>query len=239
MNGPGLVPPKRFYKDVRVATVDGGYTVRLDEKQLPTPIGAALIVQVRALAEAIAAEWRAQGDRIDPASMPLGGYANTAIDRVAAGRQTILANMRDLAAGDLLCYRAAQPEDLARRQQDLWQPVLDWAGETLGASLRVTTGVLPIEQPAPAMEALINRLSACSDMELTAISSLATVCGSLILAVAVADKRLNGEQALDLAMLEESFQNERWGKDDEAQARQQRLKEEIASAERFLDLLRQ
>lgn len=231
--------PKRFFKDAACAPVDGGFTIHLDARPVRTPQGNALILPVRPLAEAIAAEWQAQGESIDPTSMPLGGYANTAIDRVARERPTVVANLMYFAETDLLCYRAEEPADLVSRQHQLWQPVLDWAAETLGIRLRVTTGVLPVEQPVEALESLGESLKKLDDMELTAFSSLAAVAGSFILALAISENHMDAAQASQLALLDEDFQIERWGEDEEAGARRQHLKDDMASAELFLSLLRQ
>jgi len=234
-----MADPKRFFKEAAAVQVDGGYTIELDARAVRTPLGKAFIVPVRPLAEAIAAEWQAQGESIDPASMPLGGYANTAIDRVGMERPAVLANLRHFAETDLLCYRAEQPADLADRQLQQWQPIVDWAAEALGAHLKVTTGVLPIEQPPEALEAITRSLQQLDDMTLTAIASLAAVAGSIILALAVGEDRIDAEQAFQLAQLDESFQSERWGVDGEAQASAQQLKNDITSAVLFLSLLRQ
>jgi len=234
-----MVDPKRFFKEAAIAQVDGGYTIELDARAVRTPLGKAFIVQAKPLAEAIAAEWQAQGETIDPTSMPLGGYANTAIDRVGMERPVVLASLRHYAETDLLCYRAEQPADLADRQLQQWQPILDWAAEALGVHLKVTTGVLPIAQPPEALEAIARSLQQLDDMTLTAIASLAAVAGSLILALAVSEGRIDAEQAFALAQLDESFQSERWGIDGEAQASAQQLKNDISSAVLFLSLLRQ
>ena len=230
---------KRFFMEAALAQVDGGYTIELDGRAVRTPLGKAFIVQAKPLALAIAAEWQAQGETIDPTSMPLGGYANTAIDRVGMERPAVLANLRHYAETDLLCYRAEQPADLADRQLQQWQPILDWAAEALGVHLKVTTGVLPIAQPPEALEAIACSLQQLDDMTLTAIASLAAVAGSLILALAVSEDRIDAEQAFQLAQLDESFQSERWGTDAEAQASAQHLKNDITSAVLFLSLLRQ
>lgn len=230
--------PKRFYEDAAAVVVAEGYAIELDGRPVRTPMGKPLVLPVQSLAEAIAQEWRDQGDKIDPHSMPLGGMANTAIDRVGTDRSTIMGNLLHFAETDMLCYRAEQPEDLAWRQSEEWQPLLDWAEENIGAYLRVTTGVLPVDQPDETMQALNEKLFHLGDMELTAVASLAAACGSLILALAVAEERIDDEQAFQLSQLDESYQNERWGLDSEAQARQRRLRQDLASATLFLSFLK-
>ena len=126
MSETGPAKPKRFYKDAQLVSLEAGYAVHLDGKPVRTPMGKLLIIPVQALGEAVVGEWQAQGDAIDPASMPLCGYANTAIDRVGKDRQTVFDNLMYFAGSDLLCYRADQPDDLVKRQSENWQPVLDW-----------------------------------------------------------------------------------------------------------------
>lgn len=229
---------KRFYEDAAAVAVAEGFAIELDGRPVRTPMGKPLVLPARSLAEAIAAEWRDQGDAIDPHSMPLSGLANTAIDRVGQDRQTVLDSVLSFAETDLLCYRAEQPNDLVSRQAAGWQPLLDWAGESFGAQLRVTTGVLPVDQPAEALRALTEKLYGLDDMELTAVASLAAACGSLILALAVAEERIDHEQAFHLSQLDETYQNERWGLDSEAEDRQRRLRRDLASAALFLAFLK-
>ncbi|MBL6932857.1 MAG: ATPase [Rhodospirillales bacterium] len=231
--------PKRFYKNATAAKEKDGYAIHLDERAVRTPMGQPLILPTLPLAQAIVEEWQDQGDAIIPASMPLCGYANTAIDRVGKERETVFATLMKFSATDLLCYRAHEPDALVKRQVDNWQPLLDWAAESLGVKLNVTTGVLPIEQPSQAHEALETKLSALDDMELTAVASLAAACNSIILALALNDNRIDDQQAFDISQLDEMFQIERWGHDSEAQANQELLRQNIASASLFLLLLRQ
>jgi len=230
---------KRFYTEVTSPPVEGGYTIHLDGKPVRTPLGAALVLPVRALAEAIAAEWQAQGETIDPASMPLGGYANTAIDRVGNERQIVMANMMQFAETDTLCYRTEEPAELANRQYEQWQPILDWVDETFGAPLTVTSGVLHVVQPDKSLQALRGHVEQLDDMEFTALASLAAVTGSFSLALALAENHVDTEKAFQLAQLDEVFQRERWGRDAEAEVREQQLKSDLSSTVLFLALLRQ
>ncbi len=233
------VYPNRFYKEATVADLDGTFAIHLDGKPVRTPMGNSFVLPVQALGEAIAGEWMAQGESIDPSSMPLCGYANTAIDRIANERETVFDTLLKFADTDLLCYRADHPDDLVKRQIQNWQPILDWAAQSLGVHLNVTVGVLPIEQPEQALHILREKLGDLNDMELTAVASLAAACGSLILALALAGNRIDAKKAFHLSLLDEIFQSERWGLDSEAQARQAKLREDIASAALFLSLLKQ
>jgi chaperone required for assembly of F1-ATPase len=230
--------PTRFYKEANVVQLEDGYAIQLDGRPVRTPLGQAQLLMSKALAEAIADEWRSQGDKVDPASMPLCGYANTAIDRIGNNRQIIFDDVLNFASTDLLCYRSEAPDDLVARQNEQWQPLLDWSAETMGGELQVTVGVLPVKQPVKAIEALANKLQQLDDMELAGIASLTAACGSLILALALAEGRIDADHAFDFAQLDEIYQNERWGADEESKVRQKNLKKDIVSAALFLSLLR-
>jgi len=228
---------KRFYADATVEALGGNYTVALDGRSLMTPEGRPLALPSKPLAQSIAAEWRGQGDAIDPRSMPMCGLANAAIDRMARDRPAILAQLLKFADTELLCYRADAPDDLCREQDDCWQPLLDWAMETFDARLLATTGVLPIEQPARSLRALSEALEQLDDYELAAVASLAAASGSLIIALALASGRINSQEAARAALLDELHQNARWGVDREAEARRKEIETDIEMARNFLDLL--
>ena len=227
----------RFYKGVNVAKLNEGYVIELDDRPVRTPLGQLQILFSKGLAEAIADEWCDQEEKVDPASMPLCGYANTAIDRVGSSRQIILKDVLSFAGTDLLCYRSEEPIDLATRQNEQWQPLLDWASDTMGAELQVTLSILPVRQPVKAIEALANKLQKLDDMELAGIASLTAASGSVILALALAEGKIDAGQAFEFSQLDEIYQNERWGADEEAKVRHQNLKNDIASAALFLSLL--
>lgn len=228
----------RFYDVVDVVGVDGGYGITLDKHPVPTPLGKTLVLPAKALAEAVAEEWRAQKKSVDPRSMLLSGLANTAIDRTEARRTAVIEEALSFAATDLLCYRTEAPDDLACRQHDCWQPLLDWAEATLDVRFKTTTGLLPVSQPPQNADILKLRLQGLCDMELTAIATLAAAMSSLILALAVAEGRIDAEAAFEAAQLDENYQNEHWGHDDEADARQQNLRTDITAAAKFITLVR-
>jgi chaperone required for assembly of F1-ATPase len=228
----------RFYKEVNIVQCDSGYAVELDGQSVRTPRGQPQIVASNALVEAMAAEWRAQEKIVVPASMPLSGFANTAIDRIGNNREIILKNVLNFAGIDLLCYRCEEPEDLATRQNEHWQPLLDWAADSMGVELEVTLSILPVKQSIKAIEALVNKLQKLDDMELTGIASLAATCGSLIIALALAEGKIDCRHAFDCSQLDQIYQNERWGVDEEAKVAQKNLENDIASAALFLSLLR-
>ena len=229
---------KRFYTDVTVIERPGGFAVGLDGQELRSPAKRALALPGRALAEAVAAEWAAQGPEIRPDTMKLMALVSTARDLVADKPAEIAAQTAKYAATDLLCYRALYPESLVRREHALWQPLLDWATHRFDAPLRVTAGIVPIEQPQGSLKALLRVLEAFDVLTLTAIAELTQRCGSLILALALWDRRLEAEAAYEAAILDEGFQNERWGEDTEAIARRRALDADIRAAAQFLALLR-
>lgn len=224
---------KRFYKEV---TVSADNTVLLDGRPVRTPGRAALAAPTRALAEAIAEEWRAQGDTVMPATMPLTKLANTAIDRIPPHREAVITELTGYGGADLLAYRAEESE-LAARQAARWNPLLDWANETLNAHLTVTTGVSHVTQPEATMVAFAQALAALDDWTLAAMQPLTTITGSLVLAFAVQRLQLPAAEAFALSRLDEDFQAERWGLDSEAEKRAKALGQEIETAGTFLTLL--
>ncbi len=230
-------PPKRFYQDVAVAEVDGGYAVRLDGREVRTPAKAPLVLPSAALAEAVAAEWAAQGAQIAPATMPLTSLACTAIDRVAPERESAVAAIVDYAGSDLLCYRADRPAALADRQARLWQPLLDWAARDLDAPLRVTVGIRHEPQPEDALAALQRAVAGLDDLSLAALDCATRAAGSLIVALALHRGRLDAEAAFEAAELEASYQIELWGEDPEATRRRAAVLADLTVARRLFDLL--
>lgn len=228
---------KRFYKDVSVAEEGGGFAVLLDGKLLKTPSRSAYALPSRMLADAIAAEWRAQGKEIDPAAMPLTRLVNTAIERVPVHRAPVAEEALALGKSDLLCYRADTPQSLIARQAEHWDPLLDWLFGRYGARLAVGQGIAFVDQSAEALLALEEAVWKLDDFRLTGLSAAASILGSLVLGLALAEGRLDAAEAFRLATLDEVFQAEQWGKDAEAEARQERLKGELTGIERFLRLL--
>ena len=225
---------KRFYKAV---TVSDDFGILLDGRALKTPAKAALKLPTRALAEALAEEWRGQGDEVDLNKMPLNRLANTAIDRVSAHREAIVTELANYGGSDLLSYRADDAA-LAARQAVQWNPLVEWAGETLGARLSVTTGVTHVKQNAEALAALHRAVAALDDWTLAAMQTLTTISGSIVLALAVAKGRLTPGQAFATSRLDETYQAEKWGEDYEAKQRADALTAEIETAGKFMALAR-
>jgi chaperone required for assembly of F1-ATPase len=236
---------KRVYKTVTVgksAPGDGGdgapHRVLLDGKALRTPAGTPLAVPTRALAEAIAGEWHAQGEHVDPQTMPLTKLANSAIDGVRGREAEIGADVLKFVASDLLCYRAEEPAALVERQSRAWDPILQWSREVLGADLAVAKGVMPVRQGEDAGLAAARAMARYGAFELAALHVMTALMGSAVLALALAHGRLDAEAAWSAAHVDEDWQISRWGADAEAMARRERRWIEMQAASRLLELLR-
>jgi chaperone required for assembly of F1-ATPase len=189
------------------------------------------------LAEAIAAEWRAQGQRIDPFSMPLTRLANTAIDRVVPHRSRIVEEMVKFAGSDLLCYRAQEPDGLIARQAAAWDPVIIWAQRQLDAGFRTTAGVVFYPQTSAALAAMRGYIEGKPAWALAPMHNIVTLTGSALLAAMIAEGDISGDDAWRAAHIDEDWQIEHWGVDAEAQARRDHRRHEFDMAIRFLSLL--
>jgi chaperone required for assembly of F1-ATPase len=232
---------KRFYKETAVDLVDGGHRILLDGKPMRTPAKAVLVVPTRALAEAIAAEWAEVPDKaeINASHLPLTRLAATGLDRVTTQRARVIEDTAKYAGSDMLCYRASQPETLVKRQQEIWQPLLDWAAERYGARLVVVEGLAFVEQPADAVARLHDAVATHSDLALSALFNLTHISGSLVVALAVAEGHLAAGDAFAAAQLDELYQVERWGSDPIATKRHEGIRHDIEAGARFLALLEQ
>lgn len=233
---------KRFYKEVSVAAfpaATGGeaYGVLLDGRPIKTPGKATLAVPTRALAEAIAEEWRVQGDKVELEAMPLTKLANTAIDRVPAHQQAIVEQIVGYARTDLLSYRAEHPAGLVALQAKTWDPLLKWLADTYGAQLSISHGIAFIEQPAEALIALEQVVWKHDAYALTALHMAASMLGSLTLGLALSAKHLSATEALDASHVDDNWQAEKWGRDAEAEKRRAGLLTELQAAERFMRLV--
>jgi chaperone required for assembly of F1-ATPase len=255
-HGQGQGQPLRFYQTVGIAAPapiaapgaggrraghgdSEGYRLLLDGKPLRTPAKHEFAVPTRALAEAIAAEWQAQRHHIDPRSMPLTRLANSAIDGVAGRQAQVRAEIVKYLASDLVCYRAAAPSELVRRQAEAWDPILDWCEQALGVRLAVTQGVMPVAQPEDAGALLEAWLKARDTFALAALSVMTTLLGSAVLAVAQAQGRLDDAAAWRAAHIDEDFQAGKWGVDPLAKARRDQQWGQMQAASRLLRLLAQ
>jgi chaperone required for assembly of F1-ATPase len=232
-------PRRRHYKAVTVGGgkhEGGGFRVLLDGQALRTPAKAVLALPTRTLAEAVAAEWAAQSEHIDPGTMPLTRLVNSAVDGVRGREAEVRNEIAKYAESDLLCYRADGPAPLVRRQAELWDPVLAWGRDELGVALVVAAGVMPMTQPDSARTALARALTEHDEFTLAALHVMTTLMGSALLALAHARGRLELEEAWAAAHVDEDWQISQWGEDAEAAARRRRQWHEVASAGSLLRL---
>ena len=225
---------KRFYREVTIAPGEHGHRVLLDGRPMRTPARQVLALPTPKLAEAIVAEWRSQAETIRPEAMPLTRLASTAIDRMPAQRQAAIDEVLAYADTDLVCYRAAEPFELVRRQQHAWQPMIDWVSGAYDVKFAVTTSILPLAQPAELRECLRSRLEELGDWPLVGVHAATTALGSLILGLCLLHGRLDADAALAASLLDELFEIERWGSDVEAERRHEVLRRDVAAAAQFL-----
>lgn len=230
---------KRFYRTAEAAEAGGGWTVALDGRPVRTPAKAPFVLPGRALAAAVAAEWAAQEAEVRPASMPLTRAAMTAIDGTARAQEAVAAEVARYGGADLLCYRAAAPAELRARQDAAWDPLLDWAAATHGARLSVGVGVVHAPQPPEALARLAAAARRFEPFGLTALHELVALSGSLVIGLAVAEGRLPPGEGWRASRIDEAWQIERWGEDDEAATAAARRARDFAAAARLLDLLRE
>lgn len=226
---------KRFWKAVTVAEAAEGFEVELDGRRVKTPAKAPLMVPTREMAEAIAAEWDAQTESVNPNSMPCTRSANAAIDKVTHQHSEVAAMLAEYGDSDLLCYRADSPVELAARQAAEWDPVLDWAEAELGVRLLPRTGVLHQPQEPAVLAVLAEKTRAMSSFQLAAFHDLVGISGSLILGFAAASGWRSAEEIWLLSRLDERWQEEQWGEDEEAQAAAEVKRQEFLHAKRFFD----
>lgn len=228
---------KRFYGHAIVSPEEGGVSILLDGRPVRTPGRELLRVPTEELAEAIAAEWNIQGEKIDPRSMPLTGLANAAIDRVAPDPADFARTLAEYGESDLLCYRADGPRSLVERQESSWDPLLAWARTRFAIDIETTAGVMHRRQPATTVERLARAVAARSPFQLAGLSPLVTISGSLIVALALAEGAIGLDTAWDAALLDEAWQAEQWGADPLAAASLENRRREFEAAYFFLTLL--
>ena len=233
-----LSAPRRFYKTAANTPVEGGWGIQLDGKALRSPAKRPFVLPAEALAKAIAEEWQAQGEKVDPNSMPLMQFAATAIDRLADDCTALIEEIAGYGHSDLICYRAEEPPSLARRQEEAWQPLIAWAAERYDVALNVTTGIVAVEQPAHALATVRRVLEACDLFAVTALAGATGSSGSLVIALALMEGRLSADEATDAALLDELFQAAKWGSDPEAERRRAAIRADLHGAKRFHTLSR-
>ena len=223
--------PRRFYKEAGFAAGAGGFRLTLDGRPANTPARNPLSVPNEALAGILAAEWGAQGEQIDPATMPLTRLVNTTLDGVVPRREAVVEDLAAFAGTDLVAYRAEGPERLVAVQARTWDPVIAWAREALGVRLILSEGVMHVTQPPDSVAALRRAVEAVeSPFRLAALHTLTTLSGSLLIALAVLHGRLSPAEAWAAAHVDETYQAEAWGRDAEAEERLARRWTEFEAA---------
>jgi chaperone required for assembly of F1-ATPase len=228
---------KRFYENAAVVEEGGAFAVTLDGKPVRTPARRALAAPTRALAQAIADEWQAQKDVIDPAGMPLTRLVNSIVDGVADKPREVHDEIVKYLGSDLLFYRADGPEGLTERQARAWDPVVDWAAKALGARFILVEGVVFAAQPEGAIEAAAKAIP--SDIwRLGATHSVMTLTGSALLALALAHDAISLDEAWKAAHVDEDWQMEQWGRDSLAMERRAHREAEMKAADCVLRLVR-
>jgi chaperone required for assembly of F1-ATPase len=224
---------KRFWKEASVEAREGGFAVLLDGRQLKTPAKATLLVPGRDMAEEIAAEWQAQEEQIDPLSMPFTRSANAAIDKVAAQHDEVVEIVAAYGGTDLLCYRADGPEELVARQNAAWDPLLEQAVELLDVRLKTGVGITFVEQDKTALARLEKQVREMDNFRLTALYDLVAMSGSLVIGLAATRNPLDIGELWRASRVDEDWQQEQWGEDDEAKAAILVKKEAFFHAARF------
>ncbi|MBE1282894.1 MAG: ATPase [Rhodobacteraceae bacterium] len=227
---------KRFWKAAAAVETEGGFTVELDGRRIKTPAKSAVVVPTLGMAKAMAAEWDAQDEVVNPETMPFTRSANAAIDKVSVQHGEVAEMLAAYGDSDLLCYRADAPKELVDRQAEQWNPALDWAAEALGAKLQPRTGLMHEAQDETVLQTLSARVHALSDFQLAAFHDLVSLSGSLILGFAAAQGWRSVEEIWTLSRLDEQWQEEQWGPDEEAQEAAEVKKQAFVHAKSFFDL---
>ena len=228
---------KRFWKQAEAVRQDGGWGIALDGRPVRTPARAPLVVESKALAEAIAVEWDAQGEDIDPTAMPLTGIANAAIDLASPDPAAFAEPIAAYAESDLFCYRDDRDPALQAEQAGAWNPLLAWAEQRHGVEFTLAQGVLPVDQPEATVAALRGAVLAQDAFRLAALTPIVTIGGSLVAGLALADNVFTADHLWNAVSLDELYQECRWGADSEAQKARARREADWHNAARFLRLL--
>ena len=228
---------KRFWKEVVVEPEQDRWAVRLDGRPVRTPARAALTAPNRALAEAVAEEWRAAEQEIDPRAMPLTGLANAAIDRVAPDKAAFAGGLARYAEADLACYRSEWPPELVERQAVCWDPLLAWARRRYDVDFATTSGLMHVPQPPATVERLTQAVAELDVFRLAGLSPLVTVGGSLIAALAVLERAMTADAGWQAVSLDDRWQLEQWGSDREAETALDNRRGDFIAAARFVELL--
>ncbi len=236
-------PLKKFYQLAEAGTAPGAdgvsHVVRLDGRVLKTPLKETLVLPTAGLAAAVAAEWQAQGEYIVPDTMPLTQLANTMQDKAAGpDRAAMNAEVCKYGESDLVCYLATHPPELVKRQEDAWLPLLHWLAEDKAISLQPVRGIQYCAQVPEALQALQRYVADLPAAAFTAAQAVLGATGSIVIALALADRRITPEEAYVAACVDELYQLEMWGNDSIARERLERIRHDVTGAARFLALCR-
>lgn len=226
----------KIFEGLRVKKDQGAFGIYRVDKALLTPAGHSYRLPTERMAEAVVSEWKSQGDKIVPANMPMTQLAATTLDIVSKDRERIVRQIIAYASTDLLCHRADQPMALVERQQEVWQPLLDWCALEFKALLRVGTGIMPIDQDAGAITALHEAVTAFDDFTLAGLSHTVEVSGSLVLGLALAKHQRSAMEVFKAAELDASFQALVWGTDPATEARFNNARQDLENCERWFRL---
>jgi chaperone required for assembly of F1-ATPase len=230
--------PKRFWKTAEADETEHGFGIFLDGRPVRTPAKAVLHVPSKPLAQRIAAEFDAQQDKINPLTMPFTRTANAAVDKVAVQHAEVADMLAAYGDSDLLCYRASDPEELVSRQKQHWDPLLDWAEQALGARLLPRTGVIHLPQDPDALLALRTRVHDMTAFELAAFHDLVSISGSLVIGFAAKLSDIPAQELWTVSRLDEIWQEEQWGVDEEAQEMAEFKKAAFLHADLFMRMIR-
>jgi chaperone required for assembly of F1-ATPase len=229
---------RRFWKEVSLEQGTYGHGIRLDGRPLKTPQKGDLYLPTRPLADAVVAEWQAVGESIDPARMPMTGFANAAIDHVAPDRDKFATSIAAYAESDAFCYRADAEDALSAKQAEIWDPWLDWVRGRYDVSFTVVHGVMHRPQPEATLETLRAAVAARGTFELAAMAKLAHLAGSLVAVLVIVERAGEPHALWNAVCLEELWQEELWGSDHWAQKNRADREAEFLAAAHFLELLR-
>ncbi len=225
---------KRFSKIARIEPAAAGYAIRLDERPVKTPMKADLILPNLALARAVCAEWNAVGDDINPIAMPITGLANAATDKISADRSGFIDAIAAYGESDLFCYRAEEPDDLVRRQEAVWGRYLRWAQARYTLSFTVVNGIMHQPQPAPTLARLKEAVAQLGNWQLAAASKIVPITGSLVALLALTEGEVSAADLWPDLVLDELWQEEKWGADDFALKNRRDREADFMAAAEFL-----
>ncbi len=227
---------KRFYKKASVEQREQHFTVLLDGKAIKTPAKSLCLMPTKKMAMAVANEWNDQGDKIIPQSMPITKLMNTAIDRVESRREELIDELVRYAGSDQICYRAEHPAELVALQNKVWEPLLKWINEILAINLKISNGIIFVEQEQKSLEKIRGMMEELDSFMLTALHGMITITGSVTIGYALYSDHLSIDEAWNAGHLDENFQVLQWGSDEEAEERRINLKMELQNSYNFLQL---